>query len=126
MVRATSKISIERTKERALCYEKFHTLHCHYCDWYYRTCCGCVVPGAGSWLSSYARYCGHRGRCDLAHYWYCRDDGDAQQKPPVIVVKKDAYWSLKQIEHTLTLPPGPGILTCEPIYICRLKEGASI
>lgn len=120
-------VTYEWNKERkGLCYEKCYAIRCHYRDWYYRTCRGCVVPGAGSWRSSRARYCRHRGRYHPDHYWCRRYDGHAQQKPPVVAVKNDAYCALKQIEHTLTLPLPPVILTCEHINICRLKEGASL
>src|SRR5579859_984084 len=97
MVRATSKISIERTKGRNICYEKCHAIPCHYCDWYYRTCSRCAIPGTGSRTSPCARRCGHRGRCDPDHYWYCRHDGNAQQKPPVIAEKKRCVLRAKAI-----------------------------
>src|SRR5260370_1530349 len=101
-----SKISIERTKERVLCYEKFHAIRCHYCDRYYRTCRRRVVPGAGSWLLSDTRHCAHCSRCDPVDFWYCRYDGDAQQKPIVIVVKNDAYSSLKELKMHILKRPG--------------------
>src|ERR1051326_8481669 len=84
MVRATSKTSIERTKERVLCYEKCYAIHCYYCDWYYRTYRRCAIPGAGFWLSSCTRRRWHRNWRDPADYRYCWYDGDAQQKPRLI------------------------------------------
>src|SRR5579859_4249189 len=122
MVRATSKTSIERIKGRNICYEKCHAISCHYCDWYYRTCRWCAIPGAGSWPSPCARRCGHCGRRDPADYRYCRHDGNAQQKPPVIAGKKRCVLRAKAIISSIDAPPVPGILTCEHIYNCRLAE----
>src|SRR5690242_8489132 len=116
----------ETGKERVLCYEKCFALWCYYCDWYYRTCRRCAVPGAGSWLSSDTRHRGYRDRRDPADYWDCWHGGSTQPKPPVIAVKSDAYCVLKQLEHTLTLRLPPDILICEHIYTCRQKEGASL